>query len=108
MIKHGWCSLADLGLDGAGDTRVADTEQATGGGARCEPVAAGQSFHQGLKVHLEVYRRVLLRNLPQRLHGFISNHRLLHGGQALQRWLRKSKRCTEFRRLYCPRLLNFT
>lgn len=30
MTKHGWRSLADLGLDSAGDAWVADAEQATG------------------------------------------------------------------------------
>lgn len=98
MTEHGWCSLADLCLDSAGHTRVADAEQATGRGAWREPVAAGQSFHQGLKVYLQVYRWVLLRDLAQWLHSFISNYRLLHSGQALQRWLGKSKWCAELSR----------
>lgn len=90
MTKYKWSSLADFGLDSAGDTRVADTEQATGWGAWCKPVATSQSFHQGLKVHLQVYRRVLLRDLTQWLHSFVTYHCLLNSGQALQWWLGKA------------------
>lgn len=38
-------SLSDLGLDGAGDARIADAEQAAGGRARGEPVTASQPLH---------------------------------------------------------------
>lgn len=85
-------SLSDLSLDGAGDARVADAEQAASGCAGGEPVTAGQPLHQGLEVDLQVDRGVLLGDLPQGLHGFVSDNRLLHCGEALQGRLQIKKR----------------
>lgn len=77
-------SLSDLGLDGAGDARIADTEQAAGGCAGGEPVTASQPLHQGLEVNLQVNWGVLLGDLSQGLHCFVPDNRLLHCGEALQ------------------------
>lgn len=79
--------LADLSLDSAGDTGVADTKEAAGRCARSEPVTTGQPLDQRLKMDLQVNWRVLLRDLPQRLHGFISDYCLLHCSKALKRRL---------------------
>lgn len=76
--------LSDLSLDGAGDARIADAEQAAGGRAGGEPVTASQPLYQRLEVDLQVDRGVLLRDLSQGLHGFVSDNRLLHCGEALQ------------------------
>lgn len=76
--------LSDLGLDGAGDARIADAEQAAGGRAGGEPVTASQPLYQRLEVDLQVDGGVLLRDLSQGLHGFVSDNRLLHCGEALQ------------------------
>ena len=70
--------LADLSLDSAGDTRITDAKEAAGRCARSEPVTAGQPLDQRLKMDLQVNWRVLLRDLPQGLHGFISDYCLLH------------------------------
>jgi len=85
--------LTDLCLDGAGDAGIADTEEATGGRARGEPVTASQPLHQGLKVDFQVNRRVLLGDLAQRLHGLVPHHRLLYRRQALQGGLQANGRC---------------
>lgn len=84
-------SLSDLGLDGAGDAGVADAEQAAGGRAGGEPVTASQPLHQGLEVDLQVHRGVLLGDLSQGLHGFVSDNRLLNCGEALQGRLQVKK-----------------
>lgn len=76
--------LSDLGLDGAGDAWIADAEQAAGGRAGGEPVTASQTLYQRLEVDLQVNGGVLLRDLSQGLHGFVSDNRLLHCGEALQ------------------------
>lgn len=79
--------LADLSLDRTGDTGITDAEEAAGRCARSEPVTTGQPLDQRLKMDLQVNWRVFLRDLPQGLHGFISDYRLLHCSKALQRRL---------------------
>lgn len=70
--------LADLSLDSAGDAWITDAKEAAGRCARGEPVTTGQPLDQRLKMDLQVNWRVLLRDLPQGLHGFISDYCLLH------------------------------
>lgn len=87
--------LSDLGLDGAGHTWIADAEQAAGWRAGGKPVTTGQSLYQRLKMDLQVDRGVLLGDLSQGLHGFVSDDRLLHCGKALQGRLHIKKRGSE-------------
>ena len=79
--------LADLSFDGAGHTGITDAKEAAGRCARSEPVTTGQPLDQRLEVDLQVNWRVLLRDLPQRLHSLVSDYCLLHCSQALQRRL---------------------
>ena len=79
--------LTDLSLDSARDARIAHTEEAAGWCARSEPVTTGQALHQRLKMDLQVNWRVLLWDLSQGFHSFVSDYRLFHCGKTLQRGL---------------------
>lgn len=83
--------LANLSFDCTGNSWVADTEETTGRSTWRKPVAAGQTLHQRLKVHFQVHWRVLMGDLPQRLHCLVSHHCLFNCSQTLQRGLEKPK-----------------
>lgn len=87
LLSLGSYLLSNLSLDSAGDTGITHTKKAAGRCARSEPVTTGQPFDQRLKMDLQVNWRVLLRDLSQGLHSFVSDYCLFHCSQTLQRRL---------------------
>ena len=64
---------------------IAYAHETARGRARCKPVTLGETLEHGHEVLLQVGVGVLGRQITERVHGFVAHHRLLHGGQTLQR-----------------------
>lgn len=76
--------LADFCFNRAGYTWITNAKKTAGRCSRGEPIPAGQALHQRHEVHLQVYRGMFLRDLPQGLHSLVSHNRFLHSRQTLQ------------------------